>query len=468
MILSLLLACAGHKDGDSAATDYGAWLLPLPAGFPTPKVPIDNDATPEKFDFGRYLFYDARLSGNATQSCSDCHIASLSFSDGLVTPTGSSGDAVPRNSLALVNTAWEETYTWPDPLLTTLEDQVKAPMFGSNPAELDMTGHEDEIVTRLKADPTLVSLGAAAFPDDDPFSDDSLIKTLATYIRGLISSDSPYDRFTSTGDASGMSDSARRGEGLFFGETADCYHCHQAPNFTVSYTSQESAGAQDAFFNTGLYNTDGNGAYPPDNQGLYAITGIASDMGRFRAPTLRNIALTAPYMHDGSVATLEDVVDIYNRGGRDVTSGPYTGDGATNPYKNNLVRALNLSDQDKADLVAFMESLTDQTFLSNTDYLAPPSASCPDDIPGSCPSTVPSYAADVAPILTSVCAPCHVSGGSAYASYDFESYASVAANESAILDAMSTCHMPPAVSPQLTDEQRATLLAWLVCGSPDN
>ncbi len=334
-------------------------------------VPEDNPATPEKFAYGRALFYDKRLSGNGEQSCADCHDPLLAFTDAKETPVGSTGDSIPRNSMALVNVAWLSTYTWPNPLLTSLEDQLLIPMFNDVPTELGMSGHMEEIRERLSADEEVATLAEAAWPDADPYEEASLVYAVATFVRGLISSDSPYDRFEYQDDRSGMSESALRGMGLFFSERAECYHCHSGLNFTASFVSTTSAGEQESFFNTGLYNVDGEGSYPATNQGLYEITGEPSDMGRFRVPTLRNVALTAPYMHDGSIATLEEVIEHYDRGGRLLEEGENAGDGATNPYKSELVFALGLTEQEKADLVAFLESLTDEAFIGEAEFQAP-------------------------------------------------------------------------------------------------
>ncbi len=288
-----------------------------------------------------------------------------------MTPIGSTGDVIPRNSMALVNVAWLSTYTWPNPLLPTLEEQLLIPMFNDVPTELGMSGHMEEIRARLEADDEVATLAEAAFPDADPFEESSLVYALATFVRGLISSDSPYDRFEYQNDRSGMSDAALRGMGLFFSEEAECYHCHSGLNFTASFVSATSAGVQESFFNTGLYNVDGEGAYPETNQGLYEITGDPADMGAFRVPTLRNVALTAPYMHDGSVETLEEVIDIYSRGGRLLEDGDNAGDGAQSPLKSELVFQLDLTDEEKADLLAFLESLTDEAFLAEPSFQSP-------------------------------------------------------------------------------------------------
>ena len=367
--LFALLACDAGKDADTARESR--WFLPLPDWLPEPAVPEDNPATAEGFAYGRHLFYDRRLSGNGEQSCADCHEPARAFTDTKTTPTGSTGDSIPRNGLALVNVAWNGTYTWPNPLLTTLEDQLLVPMFAEHPVEMGMTGSMETVRARLEAEPVYEALGAAAFPDADPFADENLVRALATFVRGLVSSDSPYDRFQYGGDTSAMSAEARRGMALFFAEKTECYHCHGGVNFSVSFVSAESTTLPEAFFNTGLYNIDGTGAYPATNTGLYEFTGEPEDMGRFRTPTLRNVAVTGPYMHDGSIATLDEVIAHYDRGGRLLEEGEYAGDGAENPYKSSLVRPMNLTDTEKAELRAFLESLTDETFLANPDYADP-------------------------------------------------------------------------------------------------
>jgi cytochrome c peroxidase len=374
--LLALLACDAGKDADTAYESR--WFLPLPDWLPEPAVPEDNPATPEGFAYGRHLFYDRRLSGNGEQSCADCHAPALAFTDAKATPTGSTGDAIPRNGLALVNVAWNGTYTWPNPLLTTLEDQLLVPMFAEHPVELGMTGEMDTVRARLEAEPAYEELGTAAFPDDDPFADENLVRALATFVRGLVSSDSAYDRFQYGGESSAMSAEARRGMALFFAEKTECYHCHSGANLSVSFVSSETTTLPDAFFNTGLYNVDGAGAYPASNTGLYEFTHKPEDMGRFRTPTLRNVAKTAPYMHDGSITTLDEVIEHYDRGGRLVLEGANAGDGAANPYKSPLVRPMNLTDTEKAELRAFLESLTDDTFLMNPAYADPWAMADPD------------------------------------------------------------------------------------------
>lgn len=355
----LLTACAEEEK------PY-AWRLP--PGFPEPFVPEDNPMSEEKVALGRYLFYDTRLSINGTMACASCHEQKRAFSDGKATPTGATGHHVARNSPGLANVAYLATYTWANPVLDTLEKQARVPLFGEAPLELGMGTHLDEVLQRLRGDASYPALFRVAFPDDEqPITETNVVKALASFQRTLLSGSSPYDRYLQ-GDINALSASAKRGMELFFGERAECYHCHSGPHLTSSFRSKDTTLSERDFQNTGLYNVDGQGAYPGDNTGLFEFTGLPKDMGRFRPPPLRNVTLTAPYMHDGSIATLEEVLDFYTAGGRNVTAGPYIGDGRTSPLKNPLVRPFELNTQERADLIAFLESLTDTDFVNDPAF----------------------------------------------------------------------------------------------------
>lgn len=361
-------AQATPSAAELAASTY-AWELPR--GFPLPTVPEENPITQEKIDLGRYLFYDTRLSGNNTQSCATCHIQALAFTDGRATPIGSTDMPHPRNAQSMTNVAYYSTYTWANPLLTTLERQIPVPMFGETPVELGITGNEEAVLTRLRTDINYQTLFAAAYPDDaDPYTWQNIVYALASFARTLISGNSAYDRFVA-GDTNTMTQAAKNGMSLFFSEALECHHCHTGFNFSASTTWQGSAFAERPFFNTGLYNIDGQGAYPPGNTGVQEVSNRIEDMGRFRPPSLRNIALTAPYMHDGSVATLEEVVRIYAAGGQHTTSGDSAGDGRVNPYKSGLVSGFDISDEEINNLVAFLLTLTDEEFITDPRFSDP-------------------------------------------------------------------------------------------------
>jgi len=357
----------------------GIWIWMSDSGYewsldptlPLPSVPPDNPMSEVKVELGRRLFYDTRLSLNNTMSCASCHIQALAFTDGKPRSVGATGELHPRSSMTLVNAAYASRLTWANQLLDKLEDQALTPLFGDNPVEMGMAGREDVIVELLKSDRRYVELMPLAFPgDEDPFSVLNTVRSIAAFVRTIISYDSPYDHFMN-GDEDALSDSAKRGMELFFSERLECFHCHGGFNFTDSTTHANSTVDRIGYHNTGLYNTDGAGAYPADNTGLYDMTGQRRDMGRFKAPTLRNISATAPYMHDGSVASLDAAIAHYKRGGRLIEEGTHAGDGRRSPFKSEFIRGFELSEDETADLIAFLESLTDPSVLEDPSLASP-------------------------------------------------------------------------------------------------
>jgi cytochrome c peroxidase len=366
-------ASAGDAGSDGATGDGGGFAWNLPPGFPEPLVPADNPMTQEKVELGRHLFYDKRLSGNQTQSCASCHKQELAFTDGRATGLGSTGQSHVRGAMSLANVAYAATLTWANPTVTELERQAEVPMFGEKPVELGLAGMDDALLARLRADATYQRLFPAAFPDDaDPFSVINVTRAVASFERIIMSGNSPFDRHM-RGDDSDFSESAARGEMLFNNERFECFHCHGGFAFadSVNHAGQKT---EQLFHNNALYNVDFLGGYPAENQGLYEFTQKPLDMGRFRAPTLRNVALTAPYMHDGSIKTLSEVLDHYNAGGRTIPEGePNAGVGFNSPVKDPLMHGANpaMTEQERQDLIAFLNSLTDQEFIDNPEYKSP-------------------------------------------------------------------------------------------------
>lgn len=347
-----------------------AWNLP--ENFPVPKVPESNPMSWEKVELGRFLFYDTRLSGNESQSCASCHEQERAFTDGLPTAVGSTGEMHPRASMSLANVGYASTLTWANPILSDLAQQALVPMFGETPVELGMSGREDELFARLRADARYRRMFREAYPEEeDPIDLATITRALATFQRTIISGNSPLDRWALGLDDNAISLSAIRGIDLFFNEDFECFHCHGGFNFSDSITHAGTPFTESAFHNNELYNLDGHGAYPPDNQGVFEITNNPDDMGRFKAPTLRNIALTAPYMHDGSLETLEDVLEHYSSGG------------APNVPANlasGFVRGFNMNAQQKQDVLAFLESLTDDDFVTDPRFADPfAPVACPGD-----------------------------------------------------------------------------------------
>lgn len=374
-----LLGCAvallsGCPDSNTTIDDQGTlrsefdWQIR--AGIPLPVEPADNPMSEAKFQLGRHLFYDPRLSTNETVSCSSCHHQDKAFADGRIAARGATGELHPRNSQALVNIAYNPTLTWGNPSLRTIEQQIFIPLFGESPIEHGISDANQELVlNRILAEPVYAPLFSAAFPDQ-PISYDTIVKALASFVRGMTSFSSDFDRYEQ-GDSSALSQSAKNGMALFFSEQLECFHCHGGYNFTDSVQDRTMFLVDRPFHNTGLYNIDGLGGYPEPNTGVHEITGRAEDMGRFRAPSLRHIAVTAPYMHDGSIATLEDAIRNYAAGGRNLTAGPNAGDGRMNPYKDGFISGFSISDEQINDLIAFLQSLTDDEFLTSDRFADP-------------------------------------------------------------------------------------------------
>ena len=355
-----------------SASSTSVYNWNIPAWMPKPIVPADNPMNFQKVELGRHLFYEQRLSITGEFSCATCHLQKLAFTDGKTVAVGATGEKHPRNSMSLANIAYNPVLTWANPLITKLENQALVPIFGEHPVEMGMVGREKQILAMLRDDAKYRQMFTDAFKNEkNPINLSNLTKALAAFQRSLISVSSPYDKYRFGGDTNAISPAAKRGEKLFNSEDLECFHCHGGINFTDSVMHEKLAFQEIAFHNTGLYNIDGKGAYPANNTGVYEITSKPTDMGRFKAPTLRNIALTAPYMHDGSIATLEEVIDHYQAGGRTIKTGEFAGIGSTNPFKSEFISGFKLSKSEKQDLLAFLRSLTDEEFIKNPAFSNP-------------------------------------------------------------------------------------------------
>lgn len=330
----------------------------LPPGFPSPAVPADNPMSDARVELGRHLFYDTRMSINGTQSCATCHRQELAFTDGLARAKGATGAVHPRSSMSLFNAAFAPSLTWAAPMLVDFERQALVPMFGTDPVEMGLKGHERRLLQDLRGDGTYLRLFARAF-DGDPrsFSVANIARALAAFQRSLVSARSPYDRYRYGGDPSAISEAAKRGEQIFFsGEKAGCFQSHAGWTFAGPVRHAGRPDVETGFHNTGLYEP-----YPEPNSGLARHTGNPADAGKFRTPSLRNIGVTAPYMHDGRIATLEEVIEHYAAGGR----------ARTNPNRSSILRPLKITAAEKADLIAFLHSLTDHEALRDPRWANP-------------------------------------------------------------------------------------------------
>jgi cytochrome c peroxidase len=314
-----------------------------------------------KVRLGRSLFYDTRLSGNGTFACASCHQQQHAFTDGRGHAIGSTGQPHARSAMTLTNVAYNASYGWADGATRTLEAQIAVPMFNEHPIEMGLKGHEAAVLATLQADDAEAAMFRDAFPGEPaPVSMPNIVKAIAAFERTLLSAGSPLDRYLYLDDRTALSPAALRGMKLFFSDRLACARCHSGFNLSGPTEQDGAKDVTPTFHNTGLYNIDGRGSYPEVDRGLIDKTHARADMGRFRAPTLRNIAVTAPYMHDGSVATLEEAVRHYASGG------------VKSPFKSARLKGFTLSGTGVADLVAFLDSLTDRDFTTNPALGPPP------------------------------------------------------------------------------------------------
>ncbi len=301
-------------------------IPPLPLGLVASQfhVPADNPMTPEKVELGRLLFFDKRLSRDSRVACANCHIPALAFTDGQAVSTGINHQQGGRSAPTAINRAFSQVQFW-DGRAPTLEAQSVGPL--TNSIEHGFVDN-DAMVRKLKGIEGYQKRFKSVFGGE--ITTETVGKAIATFQRTLLSGNSPFDRFEMKKDTKAISDSAQRGLKLFRGK-ARCATCHAGFNFT-----------DEGYHNLGV----GWGHGETVDLGRFGVTKKTEDIGAFKTPTLREIAHTAPYMHDGSLATLEGVVAFYNQGGN------------ANPFRTVLILPLNLKDQEQKDLVAFLRTLS--------------------------------------------------------------------------------------------------------------
>jgi cytochrome c peroxidase len=328
ILISLFLSCRQEEVPEPVS--YPA-LMEIPEGFPEVSFPADNAFTKARWELGKKLFYDPVMSVDSSISCASCHRPELAFSDAVAFSPGVENRAGTRNVPPLSNVAYHPYFTR-EGGVPSLEMQILVPIQEHNEFDFNIV----LLGERLNRDSSYVRLARVAYDrDPDPFV---IVRALATFERSLLSGDSPYDRYVNDKDPSAMSDAALRGMDLFFSERINCSACHGDFNFT-NYS----------FENNGLYEDY-------EDEGRFRLTGKETDRARFKVPSLRNVEWTAPYMHDGSLNILEEVVEHYNSGGKD------------HPQKSGLIRPLGLTEAEKEDLIRFLQSLSDQTFIQNPNF----------------------------------------------------------------------------------------------------
>jgi cytochrome c peroxidase len=349
-------SCSSGGGGEEPPKPAGptAYTLTVPAGFPAPVIPADNPLTNEGVALGRQLFYEKALSSTGTMSCGSCHQQSKAFTDGRALAVGVDGVANPRGTMSLANVLWSTQLTW-DGAFTTLETQALKPL--ENPIEL----HQPLTVgvAKLQASSTYPALFQAAF-GTTTITNALVLKALAQFERTLISGSSRYDTYMAT--RTGFSADELAGLQLYTTHIApgsvrgaECFHCHSQPLMSSNFEGK--------FFNNGLDLT-----FPDPGRG--GLTKLAVDQGKFIAPTLRNITLTAPYMHDGRFKTLEEVLDHYSDHVQMASPN----------LDNNLIQGINnppfgthmdLTATEKKQVIAFLKTLTDENFVTDKRFSDP-------------------------------------------------------------------------------------------------
>lgn len=323
------------------------YTLSEPANFVRMKMPVDNPLTSAGVELGRHLFYDPILSRDSTISCSSCHQMQFGFADNRAFSRGAAGLATPRSAPSLANIGYHYRGIFWDGRAGSLEEQILLSVV--EPTEL--ATEWPTVLRRLSKHPSYPRKFNQAFGNGQKIDIDSLMvaNAIAQFERTLISSESKYDRYL-RGEIA-LNELEERGRLIFFDEVedlpdAECGHCHTDPLFTSLQ-----------YFNNGIEQTDSLELFK--DKGLGGSTGKYYDIGKFKTPTLRNVALNPPYMHDGRFESLAEVIEHYNRGGH------YTENASPN------VRPLHLTDLDKAGLLAFLHCLTDSTFLTNRELADP-------------------------------------------------------------------------------------------------
>ncbi len=321
-----------------------AYVWRLPRGFPVPAVPAGNPMSDTKVALGRRLFFDRRLSLTGRYSCASCHDPARSYTDGRRVAVGATGQALPHNAMALVNVAYNIAFGWTAPAPASLEAQMLQPMLSEHPLELGLKGRARLLAAALARDPLYRRAFAAAFGQARPsITLERVIEAIASFERTLIAGDSPFDRYVFGGDSRALSSRAKRGMALFFSARIGCAGCHSGFNFSGNWRDAAGETGPASFAN------DGTSDRP------------------IRVPTLRNLAFTAPYMHDGRFATLGAVLDHYARAGREP-------DARHGGVRDPRLRAFTLSAEERRELLAFLESLSDRSFVRGADVPVEPAA----------------------------------------------------------------------------------------------
>lgn len=330
ILLFVLVGCLLASCQKDAPIPEKTYELQIPAGFPEPKIPDDNQLTEARVRLGRKIFYDPILSSDISISCASCHAQLIAFSDDKAFSIGVNGKTGLRNAPTLTNVGYSTSF-FRDGGAPSLRHQAIFPISDSTEMNLSLA----EAIERLNEHPEYPQLFKEAYGETN---NPPLTRALEAFQFTLISGNSAFDKYYYQGDNDALTASQKRGWILFNSNELKCISCHSGFNFS-----------NDNFENNGLYETYAD-------IGRARVTSLSIDEGKFKVSTLRNIGLTAPYMHDGSLGTLEEVIEHYASGG------------SSHPNKSSFINGFELTNTEKTDLINFLHSLTDWEFITNPEF----------------------------------------------------------------------------------------------------
>lgn len=307
---------------------------------------------------GHQLFFDLRLSKNGMKSCATCHAPEYAFTDGYRRTMNIDAELLKHNTLSILNLGNYKSLNWASPTIKTIAAQMSGPLFAKHPIELGMDYANEDALIAISNDENYKSL--LADKNIEKLTWDLAIQFISEYVSLLNARNSKFDQFRDKKILLNKDELA--GKNLFYSKKLNCSSCHGGIDFNQPENNQ-------TFANIGLYDIGENNEYANNDNGLYETTKNKSDIGKFRIPSLRNVSVTAPYFHDGSINTIEEVISIFSNGGQNISENQYAGNGILHP--NNQIKPFKITEKETKQLLSFLNTLTDTSYLSNSFFISP-------------------------------------------------------------------------------------------------
>lgn len=326
--------------------------------FKRAKVNKSENRNIQKALIGQYLFFDTRLSKNGMKSCATCHAPEYAFTDGYRRTINIDAELLQHNTPSILNLQNYESLNWASPLIKTAKQQILGPLFKTHPIELGMDINNDSKLKEISVDENYQKLLKAE--NIKALNWELAIKYLSDYVEQINSRNSRFDKFLK--HKIKLTNDEIAGKNLFYSNELNCSSCHGGIDFNQPENNE-------TFANIGLYNIGKNNEYANNDNGLYETTKNKSDIGKFRIPSLRNVSVTAPYFHDGSINSIEEVINIFSNGGQNISENQYAGNGILHP--NNQIKPFKITEKETKQLVGFLNTLTDTSYLSTSFFVSP-------------------------------------------------------------------------------------------------